>query len=113
MVRRARKQIPWRKPIQVAIEVVMISQQNVSANTPMGANLVPGGGATFRVWAPRATEVYLNGVFGGVARSGQTDDLLFSKDVNGYWSGFLNSAGDGDLYHFWVNGPAGGTKGYN
>jgi hypothetical protein len=37
----------------------------------MGANLVSGGGATFRVWAPRATEVYLNGVFGGVALSGQ------------------------------------------
>jgi 1,4-alpha-glucan branching enzyme len=90
----------------------MISQQNVSANTPMGANLVPGGGATFRVWAPRATEVYLNGVFGGVARSGQTDDLLLSKDANGYWSGLLNSAGDGDLYHFWVNGPEGGTKGF-
>ena len=58
----------------------MISQQKISANTPLGANLVPGGGATFRVWAPRATEVYLDGVFGGVVRSGQTDDLLLSKD---------------------------------
>ena len=60
----------------------MISQQNISANTLMGANIVPGGGATFRVWAPRATAVYLNGVFGGVARSGQTDDLLLSKDAS-------------------------------
>ncbi len=77
----------------------------------MGANLAPGG-ATFRVWAPRATEVYLNGVFGGVARSGQTDDLLLSKDVNGYWTGFLEGAVDGDLYLFWVNGPAGGTQGF-
>jgi 1,4-alpha-glucan branching enzyme len=90
----------------------MISQQKISANTPLGANLVPGGGATFRVWAPRATEVYLNGVFAGVIRAGQTDDLLLSKDGNGYWSGFLNNAGDGDLYHFWVNGPSGGTKGF-
>ena len=72
---------------------------------------MPGGGATFRVWAPRATAVYLNGVFGGVARSGQTDDLLLSKDASGHWSGFLGSAGDGDLYHFQVNGPAGGTNG--
>ena len=31
-----------------------------------GTNLVPGGGATFRVWAPRATEVYINGLFGVV-----------------------------------------------
>src|ERR1035437_7415126 len=37
----------------------VISQQNISAATPMGATLVAGGGATFRVWAPRATSVYL------------------------------------------------------
>ena len=42
----------------------MITQQNISANTPMGGTLVPGG-ATFRFWAPRATAVYLNGTFGG------------------------------------------------
>lgn len=90
----------------------MISQKNISANTPMGANLVPGGGATFRVWAPRATGVYLNGVFGGVTLSGQTGDLALLKDATGYWSGFVESAGDGDIYHFWVNGPAGGTQGF-
>ena len=31
----------------------MISQANISPETPMGANL-SAGGATFRVWAPRA-----------------------------------------------------------
>jgi hypothetical protein len=31
----------------------MISQQSISANTPMGATLVAGGGSTFRTWAPR------------------------------------------------------------
>jgi hypothetical protein len=30
----------------------------------MGANL-NGNGATFRVWAPDAEAVYVNGVFGG------------------------------------------------
>jgi 1,4-alpha-glucan branching enzyme len=49
----------------------MISQQNCSADTPMGATLISdqgmvGSGATFRAWAPRATAVYLIGVFDGV-----------------------------------------------
>ena len=76
----------------------------------MGANLVAGGGATFRVWAPRATSVYLNGVFAGSQLTGQTDALLLSKDANGYWTGFLPSAQEGDLYKFWVNGV--GTQAY-
>jgi 1,4-alpha-glucan branching enzyme len=33
-------------------------QQNITPDTPMGANLVPGG-ATFRVWAPTADAVYV------------------------------------------------------
>ena len=71
----------------------MISQANISANTPMGANLI-GGGATFRAWAPRATAVYVNGTFGGTPMTGQTDDLLMAKDANGYWTGFIpNAAG--------------------
>jgi 1,4-alpha-glucan branching enzyme len=88
----------------------MISQQNISSSTPMGANLVAGGGATFRLWAPRAIEVYLNGVFGGVAEAGQTENLLMSKDANGFWAGFIPAAQDGDLYHFWVSGT--GSNGY-
>jgi 1,4-alpha-glucan branching enzyme len=93
----------------------MISQANCSVNTPMGANLasgsgVAGGGATFRVWAPRATAVYLNGVFGGVARSGKDDALLMVKDANGYWSGFVADAGEGDTYRFYVVGE--GSEGY-
>jgi len=81
----------------------MISQQNISARTPMGATLVPGG-TTFRVWAPRATAVYLNGVFGGKTLNTQTDDLLLAKDDRGYWTGFLAAAAEGDLYRFYVAG---------
>jgi 1,4-alpha-glucan branching enzyme len=93
----------------------MISQKNCTPNTPMGANLVAeigvaGGGATFRVWASRATAVYVNGVFGGVARSGQDPSLLMAKDANGYWSGFLAEAGEGDTYRFYVVGE--GSSGY-
>jgi len=74
----------------------------------MGANLTAGG-ATFRAWAPRATAVYVNGTFGGVARTGQTDDLLM-LNTGGYWTGFLPGARDGDLYHFYVIGQ--GNNGY-
>jgi len=76
----------------------------------MGANLVSGGGATFRVWAPRATAVYVNGVFQGTPRTGQTDDLLMAQDSQGYWAGFVSDAADGDLYRFWVVGA--GSSGY-
>jgi 1,4-alpha-glucan branching enzyme len=89
----------------------MISQANILPTTPMGANLVSGGGATFRAWAPRATAVYVNGIFAGTPITGQTSNLLMAKDANGYWTGFLPNAGDGDLYHFWVVGTS-PTSGY-
>jgi 1,4-alpha-glucan branching enzyme len=93
----------------------MISQANWTPATPMGANLIAdlglaGGGATFRAWAPRATAVYLNGTFDGVEMTGQTPDLLMSKDANGYWSGYVATASEGDLYHFYVVGA--GSSGY-
>src|SRR5258708_3936336 len=88
----------------------MISQRNISPTTRMGANLIDGGGATFRVWAPRAVGVYVNGTFGGASRTGQTDDLLMARDAGGYWTGFISEARDGDLYHFWGVGT--GSSGY-
>ncbi len=93
----------------------MISQANCSAGTPMGATLLgdqglAGGGATFRAWAPRATAVYLNGIFDGIPSRGQADELLMAKDANGYWSGFCASAREGDTYRFFVVGE--GSSGY-
>src|SRR5260370_10526881 len=76
----------------------------------MGANLVAGGGATFRAWAPRASSVYVNGTFGGNARNGQTDDLLMAKDGKGYWTGVISDARDGDPYLFFVMGA--GSSGF-
>jgi len=69
----------------------MMSQENVTPSTPMGATLVPGGGATFRVWAPRASSVYLHGVFAGHVQDGFADALLMAKDGRGYWAGYQPS----------------------
>jgi len=82
----------------------MITQQNISPQTPMGATLVPGG-ATFRVWAPRATAVYLTGNFAGDSGTGQTPSRLLVNDGNGYWAGFQPGAAEGDQYQIFVVGP--------
>jgi 1,4-alpha-glucan branching enzyme len=84
----------------------MLAQDHIDATTRPGGTLVPGG-ATFRVWAPRASAVYLNGNFAGVAYESQTDDRLLMNDGTGYWTGFQAAAADGDTYHFWVVGAGG------
>lgn len=87
----------------------MLSQQNITAATPTGAHLAQGG-ATFKVWAPRATAVYLNGRFAGISHDQRTPDRLLARDARGYWTGFQLAAADGDSYTFWVTGT--GTSGY-
>jgi 1,4-alpha-glucan branching enzyme len=90
----------------------LLSQLNITADTPMGANLVAGG-ATFRVWAPSAAAVYLNGVFAGVADwSKDASPSRLVKDNAGYWAGFLPGVAEGDLYKYYVVGPPGGSAGY-
>jgi 1,4-alpha-glucan branching enzyme len=89
----------------------MLSQDNIGPNTPMGGNIAANG-ATFKVWAPGAQGVYLNGTFGGNNRWKQDADpgLLLQKDNAGYWAGFLPRAGEGDPYKFYVVGT--GSRGY-
>jgi 1,4-alpha-glucan branching enzyme len=79
----------------------------------MGATLVPGG-ATFKVWAPLAQAVYLNGLFGSAANwsTNTNPALLLSKNTSGYWTGFLAGVLDGDLYKYYVVGQPGGSVGY-
>ena len=90
-------------------EHAVLSQQHISAQTPTGATLAAGG-ATFRVWAPEASAVYLHGIFGGQAFDQLTGDRLLQKDARGYWSGYQDGARDGDRYRFWVEGA--GSSGY-
>jgi 1,4-alpha-glucan branching enzyme len=87
----------------------MLSQENIAAATPTGTKILPDG-ASFRIWAPRATAVYLNGSFGGEVYDKRTDDRLLSKDASGYWTGFQAGARDGDPYRFWIVGQ--GSSGY-
>jgi len=86
---------------------VKITQDHVLPDTPLGANLVADG-ATFRVWAPRAQTVYVNGQFGATGRWSRSDpDLRLRKDQRGYWAGFLPGVQDGDQYLFYVVGGPG------
>jgi 1,4-alpha-glucan branching enzyme len=82
------------------------SQQHISPVTPMGANLVDGG-ATFRVWAPRAKAVYACGDFNGWKRDASA---LLIKHPDNRWTGFMPGAQDGHKYKFYVAGE--GTEGF-
>jgi 1,4-alpha-glucan branching enzyme len=87
----------------------VLSQQHISPQTPTGATL-QGDGATFRVFAPQASAVYLHGRFGAHEFDQTTEDRLLTKDGRGYWSGYQDGARDGDRYRFWVEGA--GSRGY-
>src|SRR5438034_11376282 len=80
------------------------SHQHVTGATPMGANLISGG-ATFRVFAPSARAVYVNGIFSGVDffRKDKDDSLLLANK-NNYWAGFIPNVKEGDQYLFYVVG---------
>ena len=99
-----RLEAPRRRRAQVTVEF-----QFVDRTTPMGANLVAGG-ATFRTWAPRARNVFLM-TGDALSRSGapgwtpSPDDRL-TPLADGTWAGFLDGAGDGLQYLFWVDGEA-------
>jgi 1,4-alpha-glucan branching enzyme len=88
------------------------SQLHIDSKTPLGATLVPGG-ATFRTWAPGATEVYiaLKQPVGTASATfpKRASDLLV-KDAAGFWGGFVPGIKDGDLYRFYVVGT--GSEGF-
>jgi hypothetical protein len=76
----------------------MLSQANISASTPMGATPLPSGGVTFLVWAPRATDIYLNGTFGANTYAKDAANGRLSKDASGFWSGHESDASTGSEY---------------
>ena len=73
---------------------------------PVGATLVDGG-AAFRLWAPRATAVYVSGDFNHWQQNAASS---LTQIGNGHWAGFVPGLTDGDHYLFWVDGQ--GSSGY-
>ena len=69
----------------------------------MGAHVLPSGGATFRVWAPRAKGVWIVGDFN---QWKQDDASRLVRRDDGRWDGFDADAKDGDEYMFFVEGEA-------
>ena len=63
---------------------------------PIGAEVLPGSGVHFRVWAPGRHRVE------AVLESGAAADL--QSDPDGYFSGVLETAGVGSLYRFRLDG---------
>ena len=63
----------------------------VRRRLPIGAEVVPGKGVHFRVWAPRSKSV-------GVELEGKVEPLEAEGD--GYFSGFVKTAAAGQLYKY-------------
>ena len=72
--------------------------RGLSRRLPVGAEVLPQGGTHFRVWAPKRKRVEV--VFEG---DGQKTFEL-EREENGYFSGLAESAGDGALYRFRLDG---------
>lgn len=103
-----------KKPSKAAQRGVAITQEHISADTPMGATLTADG-ATFRVWAPnKAIAVHLrlsdqantiNKNAPGESDTWQpTDASQLMRRNDDTWTGFLSGVRDGDLYRFYIAG---------
>jgi len=65
---------------------------------PIGAELAPGQGAHFRVWAPKRSRV-------AVLLSGREELVApLESEGNGYFAGYVSQAKAGDLYRFQLDG---------
>lgn len=91
-----------------------VSLAHVSDNTPMGGNLLCSGeGATFRVWAPAAREVWVLWEYTKTTAGDWCNNRAarLQQTGDGFWGGFLPGLKAGERYMFYVVGPAGGTEG--
>jgi len=72
---------------------------------PIGAEVQPGGGVHFRVWAPDhgQVEVVLQSAGSGAAPTSRPAFPLTAEE-NGYFSGHVAEAGAGTKYHYRLDG---------
>ncbi|MBV9926284.1 MAG: malto-oligosyltrehalose trehalohydrolase [Acidobacteria bacterium] len=66
---------------------------------PVGAEVLPGGGVHFRVWAPRRRRVEV--VFEG---EGAPEPLALEEEEGGYFKGLAEGLREGALYRFRLDG---------
>src|SRR4249919_3864424 len=89
------------------------STTGINRNTPVGATLTAGG-ATFRVWAPEARQVFV--LTGGALRAAEQAGFMASSDDamvgigDGSWGAFVADVDEGAAYRFWVIGS--GSTGF-
>jgi 1,4-alpha-glucan branching enzyme len=80
---------------------------NIDTTTPLGAN-VAAGGASFRVWAPAAEQVFVltGAALEAAAQPGfapaPSEAMLPLGD--GTWGAFVAGAGEGTRYRYWIVG---------
>lgn len=78
-------------PTPVEPDIPVPAAEQVSRRLPVGAEIQPGGGVHFRVWAPdrRAVAVVIDGRL-----------TPLTRESDGYFSGLIADAGDGTRYQF-------------
>src|SRR6516164_9818803 len=67
---------------------------------PIGAEPAVGGGAHFRVWAPKCARVAIELSEDARFRPGQKEAVELEPEENGYFCGFLPEAHPEMLYKF-------------
>ena len=78
----------------------MSIQPSELLHAPVVGTLVPGG-ATFRVWAPRAHAVHVSGDFNGWTHDTSS---RMAPIGSGHWASFVPGLKDDDSYLFYVEG---------
>jgi 1,4-alpha-glucan branching enzyme len=87
---------------------MVVTQDGINSDTPMGANLTKTG-ATFRVWAPGATAVYV-ALNADATYTPAAGDLLAKDAASGHWTGFISGVTEGTAYRYWIVGA--GSSGF-
>ena len=77
----------------------MLEATKLARRLPVGAEVLPGGGVHFRVWAPRRRRV--EAVFEG---EGAPKPLTLEEEGDGYFSGLAEGLREGALYRFRLDG---------
>src|SRR5260221_10261791 len=67
---------------------------------PVGAEVVPGGGAHFRVWAPKSRFVIVQLSREARFQADCVKEVALEAESEGFFSGFVAEAGPGTFYKF-------------